>query len=422
MPKVSVLIPLYKANNFIAETLDSVLNQKFTDFEIIVVDDCGNDGSLEIVESYRQKDRRIKVLNNDANHGIAYTRNRGLDECAGEYIALLDDDDLMIGERLDKQVRFLDEHTDIGAVGGNAQWIDSEGKILRGTIDVEKNPLEIKMFLLFRNILNNSEMTFRKSVVDENEIRYSENCYGMEDFKFWIDFSKISSITNISDLILKKRCLSNNETSKVRKWFSKERKEKFFFLQKYSLEKSGFTISQKDEAVLKEYMGEEHLAFSTYKEMANLSLFFDDLLQQAKEMQLDFYNCMGNWFFDLLAWQNRNIHRDNFRKVMNIDEKEYLRLRCTELEKYIEELLEGKKWLEKHCEEQDIYIKELLEGKGWLEEHSKEQDIYIKELLEGKGWLEEHSKEQDIYKRAARRQELARGTVEKNEEIVLSEN
>ena len=121
MPKVSVLIPLYKANNFIAETLDSVLNQKFTDFEIIVVDDCGNDGSLEIVESYRQKDRRIKVLNNDANHGIAYTRNRGLDECAGEYIALLDDDDLMIGERLDKQVRFLDEHTDIGAVAGNAQ-------------------------------------------------------------------------------------------------------------------------------------------------------------------------------------------------------------------------------------------------------------------------------------------------------------
>ncbi len=388
MPKVSVLIPLYKANRFIAETLDSVLNQKFTDFEVIIVDDCGNDGSLEIVESYQKKDIRIKVLNNDANHGIAYTRNRGLDECAGEYIALLDDDDLMIGERLDKQVRFLDEHADIGAVGGNAQWIDGEGKILRGAIDVEKNPLEIKMFLLFRNILNNSEMTFRKSVVDENKIRYSENCYGMEDFKFWIDFSKISSITNIPDLILKKRCLSNNETSKVRKWFSKERKEKFYFLQKYSLEKSGFTISQRDEAVLKQYMGEEHLVFSTYKEISNLSLFFDGLLQQAKEMQLDFYNYMGNWFFDLLAWQNGNIHRENFRKGMDIDEKEYLKLRCTELEKYMEELLEGKKWLEKHCEEQEIYIKELLEGKGWLEGHCEEQEIYIKELQEGKDWLE----------------------------------
>ena len=166
------------------------------------MDDCGNDGSLEKALEYQKNDSRIKVIRNEHNLGIAATRNRGLEECKGEYIAILDDDDLMLPNRLELQVKYLNLHPDIGAVGGNAQWIDDKGQVIRDKISVETDPIRIEMFLCFRNILKNNEMMYRKSVIENNSIRYADNCLGMEDFRFWIDFSKVSRITNIEDLIL----------------------------------------------------------------------------------------------------------------------------------------------------------------------------------------------------------------------------
>lgn len=358
MPRVSVLIPLYKAEKYIAETIESVLAQSYTDYEVIIVDDCGMDGALEIAESYQKKDDRIHIFRNERNYGIAYTRNRGLDMCTGEYIALLDHDDVMVSDRLEKQVVFLDANPTIGAVGGNAQWIDGEGAIVREMIEVERDPLEVKMFLHFRNIFNNSEMTFRKAIADKNNIRYCDDCYGMEDFRFWIEFSKVSKMTNIPDMVLKKRCLSDNETSKSKQNFFKERQEKFYELQKYSLEKSGFIISDQDEFVLRKYMGEEHTQCRRYNEIIYyLSPLFDDLLEQAKELQLDCHDNMENWFHDLIEW-----HVQNIDKSVNLADERKLGtdIEFTIFEKYVGELQRNfndlKKWTD-----------ELQEGKDWLE-------------------------------------------------------
>lgn len=349
MPRVSVLIPLYKAEKYIAGTIESVLSQSFMDYEVIIVDDCGMDESLEIAESYQRKDSRIKIFRNDRNYGIAYTRNRGLDECVGEYIALLDDDDLMVGERLAKQVEFLDANPYIGAVGGNAQWIDENGMVIRETIEVNRDPLEVKMFLHFRNILNNSEMTFRKAVADRFGIRYRDHCYGMEDFRFWIEFSKVSRITNIPDLVLQKRCLTDNETSKSKRDFADERKEKFYELQRYSLERSGFKISDQDELTLRKYMGEEHRICVRYNEIIySLAPLFDDLLRQAKNLQLDCYDNMKNWFWNILECQSQNVCENEDSEELTIFERYVGRIfrKMEELQSWTDELSQGKDWLE----------------------------------------------------------------------------
>ena len=167
-PLVTVLIPLYGAEKYVAETLESVLNQEYENFEVLIIDDCGNDNSYSIAIEYAQKDSRIKVLKNDCNRGIAYTRNRGISESKGEFIALLDDDDIIVGQRIKEQVEFLVANEDFGAVGGNAQWIDSNGNLVRDTIELVYDENEIRMWMCFRNIFNNSEMMFRKSVVINN--------------------------------------------------------------------------------------------------------------------------------------------------------------------------------------------------------------------------------------------------------------
>ena len=89
-PMVSVIMPVYNGEKYIRKALESILNQTFQDFELIIIDDCGNDSSMIIVNEY--KDSRIRVFHNNVNKGIAFSRNRAIQESKGKYIAIMDDD------------------------------------------------------------------------------------------------------------------------------------------------------------------------------------------------------------------------------------------------------------------------------------------------------------------------------------------
>lgn len=104
---VSIVTPNYNCGKYIAETIESVRNQTYTNWEMLIVDDCSTDNSVAIAQSYAQKDSRIHVLIQSKNSGAALARNRALDEARGEYIAFLDSDDLWLPEKLEKQVSFM---------------------------------------------------------------------------------------------------------------------------------------------------------------------------------------------------------------------------------------------------------------------------------------------------------------------------
>lgn len=107
---VSVIIPNYNSEKFIAETIESVLAQTYENFELLVIDDCSSDGSAAILEEYAKKDSRIRLFRNERNRGAAYTRNVGLREARGKWIAFLDSDDVWLEEKLEKQVAFMQEN------------------------------------------------------------------------------------------------------------------------------------------------------------------------------------------------------------------------------------------------------------------------------------------------------------------------
>nr|AXL04798.1 glycosyltransferase [Aeromonas hydrophila] len=110
MEKVSIIMPLYNSARFLAASIDSVLKQKYTNWELILIDDCSGDDSVVIAQAYCDKDSRIKLVRLNRNSGAAVARNRGIEVAEGRFIAFLDSDDLWLPEKLDIQIQFMLEN------------------------------------------------------------------------------------------------------------------------------------------------------------------------------------------------------------------------------------------------------------------------------------------------------------------------
>jgi glycosyltransferase involved in cell wall biosynthesis len=129
MPTVSVIIPSYNHEKFIQECIQSVLAQTFQDFEIIITDDASTDNTVEIIRSF--DDTRIKVFTSKKNQGASVTANNCISHSSGKYIAMLSSDDTWYPEKLETQVAYLEQHSEIAAVFGKADWVDESGQIIR---------------------------------------------------------------------------------------------------------------------------------------------------------------------------------------------------------------------------------------------------------------------------------------------------
>ncbi len=286
--KISVIMPIYNAEQYVEKTIMSILNQTYSNFELIIIDDHPTDNTLKIVE--RIKDDRIKILHNDRNRGIAYSRNVGLKSAIGEFIAIMDHDDLAPEYRFEKQVNYLNEHIDIDILGGSIQLIDENDKPLAPPTGVYTNPKYIEALFLFYNVFCNSEVMFRRKLLTENDILYQDNCLGMEDFRFWIDCSKIGKMTFLEELLLYHRMTPQNETMRVMNDLKNERIKLFSEMQNYSLRRSGFKLKGKYLAILNKVMTEDQQGVcQSGEEMRMLYEAFKELVFQAEKMQLHNY-------------------------------------------------------------------------------------------------------------------------------------
>ena len=124
-PKVTVLMTVYNGTAYLAEAIESILGQSFGDFEFLIIDDASTDGSRDVVYSYN--DHRIRLIQNEANLGQVRSLNRGLHLARGEYIARLDQDDVALPHRLERQMGYLAEHPDVVLLGTWCQFIDETG-------------------------------------------------------------------------------------------------------------------------------------------------------------------------------------------------------------------------------------------------------------------------------------------------------
>lgn len=183
--KVSIILPVYNAEKSIRNTLDSALAQTLRDFELIVIDDCSTDRSMEIVGGYARQDPRIYVLQNSENHGVAYCRNWGIREAAGKYVAFLDSDDIWAEDKLERQVSLL-ERTGAQLTCASYDFIDEDGRsILRPHLVPEK----IDFYSILReNIILVSTVCADAALLKEHPF---QSKYYHEDLVLWLDLLRI---------------------------------------------------------------------------------------------------------------------------------------------------------------------------------------------------------------------------------------
>lgn len=180
MKKFSVIIPVYNVEQYIAETINSVLQQTYTNFELLIIDDGSPDNSVNICQSFT--DSRIKIIRQQ-NRGVAAARNTGIRHSQGEYLAFLDADDLWLPNKLEKHLEHLESLPTVGVSFSRSAFIDEAGKPLK-LYQMSKLKDITPLDLLCRTpIGNGSAAVFRREVFAE--IKFKDNLYGVtEDFYF----------------------------------------------------------------------------------------------------------------------------------------------------------------------------------------------------------------------------------------------
>ena len=224
MSQVSIVTLTHNRGTYIREAIESVLNQNFRDFELIIIDNASSDNTVSIVNEYIKKDKRIRLIRNNVNLKIPNARNLGIREAEGKYIAVLDSDDVWLDkDKLKKQVNFLETHQDYALIGGRVVVIDEDGKKINEYLNPQDD-LEIRQRILIKNPFTHSSVLFRKNTVLELG-GYDEDLGVSEDYDLWLKIGKHWKFANLGEYLIKYRVHQQGITSQQKLLAAKNTKK-----------------------------------------------------------------------------------------------------------------------------------------------------------------------------------------------------
>lgn len=181
---ISIIMAAYNAEKTIEQAINSVLSQTYTNFELLVVNDCSKDRTVELVKDIVAKDSRVRLISNVKNSGVSYTRKHGLEEAKGDWIAILDSDDAWEPEKLEKQIE-LQRRTNADLLFTGSAFMDSEGHPIDWYLHAPKEVTYRQ--LLKQNVLSNSSALVRKELYAKH---YAIGDGMHEDFAIWLSILK----------------------------------------------------------------------------------------------------------------------------------------------------------------------------------------------------------------------------------------
>lgn len=196
-PAVTVLMSVYNGRRFVAEAIESVLRQTWTDFEFLIVNDGSADGTPEVINSFR--DSRIRLLNNPVNVGLTKSLNRGLAAARGALVARQDADDISHPERLAAQVGFMRSNPDVALVGTQVRVLDERGRVSRPPgWERASGGAAIRFQLMFDNAFVHTSVLFRREVVWGRLGGYDESFVTGQDFDLWSRVAARYEVRNLA--------------------------------------------------------------------------------------------------------------------------------------------------------------------------------------------------------------------------------
>lgn len=215
---------VYNGSRFIRDSIESIINQTYKDWEFIIYDDCSSDNTIEIIKEYAELDSRIQVFRNDMNLGLAGTLNKCLEKCKGKYIARQDDDDISLPNRLETQIKFLEDNSEYSLVGSRAYLIDKNNNIWGNS----KKPVEVPkpIDLLNGPCFIHPSVMIKKDVLDELD-GYNECALRVEDYDLWFRFfAKKYKAYNIQNQLIQYRLDTHSYSKRKYKYRINEFKVK----------------------------------------------------------------------------------------------------------------------------------------------------------------------------------------------------
>lgn len=209
MCRVSVIIPCYNCEKFVMETIDSVMKQTYFDFEIIAINDCSKDKTMDILVECEKVNDKLRVYSNEVNLGVALTRNKGVELAKGEYIAFVDSDDVWLESKLEKQIELMESDTEIDMTFTAYDLYDEsmQNKLKTYSIPVDVN----YEMLLYENIVGLSTVVMKKSVF--NEFKMNKD-YMHEDYVLWLKLLKNNyKLKGINSSLVKYRVFNDSRNA-----------------------------------------------------------------------------------------------------------------------------------------------------------------------------------------------------------------
>lgn len=209
-PRVSVVMPVYNAEAYLTEAVESVLNQTFRDFELLAVDDASTDRSPEILAAFARQDPRVRVLRNPRNLMISRTLNAGLEQAQGEYLARMDADDVSLPDRLAKQAAYLDAHPRAGIVGGSMLITDASGRPI-GERHYHLTDAAIRRHLFRYSPFSHPLVMMRTALVRQAGGYLPDYDYA-EDYELYFRLGRLAEFGNLPDFLLRYRVVPRSLT------------------------------------------------------------------------------------------------------------------------------------------------------------------------------------------------------------------
>lgn len=236
MSIVSIITPCHNSAQFISEAIESVLKQSFSEWEMIVVDDCSSDNSVELIRFYIKQDSRIKLIELAENSGAAVARNSAIDASLGPYIAFLDSDDLWQADKLKKQIEFM-QANDSSFSYSAYEKIDEKGGVIGGMGVPEK--------ISYIDLLKTNSIGCSTAIYDSHKLGkiYMSTNTKREDFASWLQIlKKVDYAYGINEILAQYRVYSTQNSAKKLK-MAKENWRLYRDIEKLGLFKSAYYFS-----------------------------------------------------------------------------------------------------------------------------------------------------------------------------------
>jgi glycosyltransferase involved in cell wall biosynthesis len=206
-PAITVLMPVYNSERYVAKAVKSILDQTFRDFELLIINDGSTDRSIERIREFC--DPRIRVIDTE-NQGVAAALRLGMEMARGTYIARMDADDESLPDRLEIEKRSLDENPEIAVVHGSVEYIDSEGLPIFLERDEGHSNIATKWLLNWKNVPMHSTVMLRAEVLKQHGLNYRIEMNRAEDFDLWNRIARVGDFMYLPEILIRYRVHSEN--------------------------------------------------------------------------------------------------------------------------------------------------------------------------------------------------------------------